>query len=173
MPTPPPRSLGARGKPPLPWRDASLTHPSQRSILGERLRLKDPKERRERRDLEEVVGGCWRFPLKMRRDGKLTLQPWEDPALGRAQAFCSISWGWEWGWQGNPPLPGHQGLPGSGGSDPLSPFRQTAGAGAAGDETYSTPAVRARPRFWDFGGFFSGAGSHSYSCEWVRAKGAL
>lgn len=119
-PTPPPRTLGARGKPPLPWGDASLTHPSQRSILGERLRLKDPKEGRERGHLEEVVGGCWRLPLKMRKDGKRTLQPWEDPALGRAQAFCSISWGWGWGWQGNPALPGCQGLPGSGGSDPLS-----------------------------------------------------
>ena len=170
---PPPRTLGTRGKPPLPWGDASLTHP--RSILGERLRLQDPKEGRERGHLEEVVGGCQRLPSKMRRDGKRTLQPWEDPALGRAQAFCSISWGWR-GRGG-----GGKGIPhflASGASRIWGlrspPFRQAAAAGAAGDETYSTPVVRARPRFWGFGRFFfSGAGSHSYSCEWVRAKGAL
>lgn len=74
-------------------------------------------------------------------DGKLLLQPWEDPpvpALERAQDFRMIGWdraGAEW--QGNPPFPGFRGLPGPGGSDTPSPsfFRQAAGAGAAGDKT--------------------------------------
>ena len=84
-PTPPPRTLGARGKPPFPWGDASLTHPSQRSILGERLRLKDPKEGRERGHLEEV--------------GRLLETPIEDAegreahvtAVGRSCARASAS----------------------------------------------------------------------------------
>ena len=153
---PPQRTLGARGKPPLPWGDASLTHPSQRSILGERLRLQDPKEGRERGHLEEVVGGCRRLPSKMRRDGKRTLQPWEDPALGRAQAFCSISWGWRGrgGGARESPTSWPSGASRIWGLRPPSPFRQAAAAGAAGDETYSTPVVRARPRFLGFGRVF-------------------
>ena len=54
----------SRGAP--SWGDATLDHPSQRPILGERLRLKGRGEGRECGHLEVVVGGCQRLPLKMR-----------------------------------------------------------------------------------------------------------
>ena len=152
---PPPRTLGTRGKPPLPWGDASLTHP--RSILGERLRLQDPKEGRERGHLEEVVGGCQRLPSKMRRDGKRTLQPWEDPALGRAQAFCSISWGWRGrgGGARESPTSWRQGLPGSGGSDPLLSGKPRP-QGRRETKLTRHPWFGHARGFGDLGGFFFG-----------------
>lgn len=80
-------------------------------------------------------------PLKMREgeDEKHMLQLWKDPlvpTLQRAQGFRRSTSGW--GWQGNPPFPGHREFPRPGEPEPLSLYKQTLGAGVTGDETYPT-----------------------------------
>lgn len=72
-------------------------------------------------------------------DEKHMLQLWKDPlvpTLQRAQGFRRSTSGW--GWQGNPPFPGHREFPRPGEPEPLSLYKQTLGAGVAGDETYPT-----------------------------------
>lgn len=82
------------------------------------------------------------------------LPPWEDlsvPALELAQAFRSISWGWDGGCRGNPPFPALRGRPGPEDSEYLSLSSGKPWARGLQEKKLTIHSQPAHPRrFWGF-----------------------
>lgn len=107
------------------------------------------------------MGGCWRPVLKILggRKARATAVGRSARACARASArFPYDRWGraGAGGGKGIPRFLAFEGLPDLGVPiPPLSSFRQAAGSGVAGDETYTPLSARAPPRvFWVVFWFF-------------------